>query len=77
MDAQSLRARFGAPDFIRREMNSELWRYDSGSCAIFFFLYRDGDMLRLRYYETLPRGTNMAADPRCLETLNGRAGSMS
>src|SRR5262245_12464008 len=27
-DAQSLRAAYGAPDFVRREMDSELWRYD-------------------------------------------------
>ena len=77
MDAQTLRARFGAPDFVRREMGSELWRYDSRSCAIFFFFYPDGGMLKLRYLETLPRGMNMAVDPACLATLNGRAGSMS
>jgi len=77
MDAQALRARFGAPDFVRREMGSELWRYDNGRCAIFFFLYPDGSMLKLRYFETLPRGMNMAADPACLATLSRRAGSMS
>jgi hypothetical protein len=77
MDGPALRARFGAPDFVRREMGSELWRYDSGSCAIFFFLYPDGGMLKLRYFETLPRGMGMAADPACLAALNGRVGSMS
>lgn len=75
-DAQSLRARYGAPDFVRREMDSELWRYDSAKCAIFFFLYRDGDALKIRYSETMPRGMNMAADPACIESLNGRASPM-
>src|SRR5712675_1533823 len=32
-DAQSLRARYGAPDFIRRDMETELWRYDGEACA--------------------------------------------
>ena len=73
-DAQSLRARYGAPDFIRREMGTELWRYDAEACSIFFFLYRDGDVLKLRYSETTPRGMNMAADPRCVESLNARGG---
>ena len=73
-DAQSLRARYGAPDFIRREMDTELWRYDGAACSIFFFLYRDGDVLRLRYSETTPRGMTMAADPACVESLNARGG---
>ena len=73
-DAQSLRARYGAPDFIRRETEIELWRYDGEACSIFFFLYRDGDVLKLRYSETTPRGMNMAADPHCVESLNARGG---
>jgi hypothetical protein len=73
-DAQSLRARYGAPDFIRREMETELWRYDGAACSIFFFLYREGDVLKLRYSETTPRGVNMATDPRCVESLNARGG---
>ena len=54
-EGAALRARFGAPNFIRREMDSELWRYDSGRCAVFFFLSRTGNELRLRYIDTLPR----------------------
>ena len=73
-DAQSLRARYGTPDFIRREMDTELWRYDAEACSIFFFLYRDGDVLKLRYSETTPRGMTMAADPACVERLNARGG---
>jgi hypothetical protein len=75
-DAQSLRVRFGAPDFVRREMDSELWRYDGMGCAIFFFLYRDGDIWRIRFTETEPRGQDMATDDRCVESLNARVGSM-
>jgi hypothetical protein len=75
-DAQSLRAAYGAPDFIRREMDTELWRYDGAACAAFFFLYREGDVLKLRYSETLPRGMSMAADPACVQSLSGRAGAM-
>jgi len=71
-DAQSLRAAYGAPDFIRKEMNSELWRYDGKNCAVFFFLYREGDQLRIRYTETTPRGRNVAADPQCMQGLSAR-----
>ena len=73
-DAQSLRARYGTPDFVRREMETELWRYDGAACSIFFFLYREGDALKLRYSETTPRGMNMAADARCVESLSARGG---
>jgi hypothetical protein len=75
-DAPSLRARYGAPDFVRQESDSELWRYDSEKCAVFFFLYREGDAFKLRYSETLPRGMMMSADPACIESLSGRAGSV-
>jgi hypothetical protein len=74
-DAVSLRERYGAPDFIRREPDSELWRYDGANCAAFFFLYREGNLLKLRYTETMPRGMDMAADPVCVESLSGRAAS--
>ena len=77
VDAASLRARYGPPDFVRREPDSELWRYDGADCAVFFFLYRDGDALRIRYTESTPRGMEMPADPKCVESLSAHAGGMS
>jgi hypothetical protein len=71
-DAQSLRTSYGAPDFIRKEMDSELWRYDGKNCAVFFFLYREGDLMRIRYTETNPRGKDVAADPECMQGLSAR-----
>ena len=71
-DAMSLRAAYGTPDFVRRETDSELWRYDAPGCAAFFFLYRDGDALRLRYTETNPRGREAVADPACIAKLDHR-----
>ena len=68
-DAQSLRAAYGTPAFIRREPDSELWRYDGMSCAAFFFLYSDGGTYRVRHTETSPRGSDMPADPDCLRSL--------
>src|SRR5215831_13700156 len=32
-DGPGLRAAYGAPDFIRREDESELWRYDVSGCV--------------------------------------------
>jgi len=71
-DAQTLRAAYGAPDFIRRETGSELWRYDAKSCAVFFFLYREANELRIRYTETNPRGKESPADAECMRGLNER-----
>ena len=71
-DAQSLRTAYGAPDFIRKETDSELWRYDGKNCAVFFFLYREGDLMRIRYTETNPRGKDVAADPECMQGLSAR-----
>ena len=68
-DAQSLRAAYGAPAFVRREPDSELWRYDGMRCAAFFFLYPEDGTYRIRYVETNPRGPDMPADPDCLRSL--------
>jgi len=73
-DAQSLRAVYGAPAFIRREPDSELWRYDGMSCTAFFFLYPEGGTYRIRHAETPPRGSDMPADPDCLKSLIVPAG---
>lgn len=68
-DAQSLRAAYGMPAFIRREPDSELWRYDGMGCAAFFFLYPEGGTYRVHHTETSPRGTDTPADPDCLRSL--------
>jgi hypothetical protein len=74
-DAVSLRMRYGAPNFIRREAETELWRYDGTDCAAFFFLYREGGVLKLRYSETMPRGMTNATDPVCVESLTAHSGA--
>jgi hypothetical protein len=68
-DAQSLRAAYGMPAFIRREPDAELWRYDGLRCAAFFFLYPEGGTYRVRHSETSPKGAAMSADPECLRSL--------
>lgn len=72
-DGDALRARLGSPDFVRREMNTELWRYDLDKCAVFFFMQKSDAMLRVRYTETLPHGMGVATDPDCIRQLELRA----
>ncbi len=64
-----LRVQFGAPAFARKEGTAQLWRYDGATCKAFFFLYPANDALNVRHVETTPRGTDMAADPKCLDEL--------
>jgi hypothetical protein len=49
--ARAMGRRFRSP-----RTDSELWRYDGADCAVFFFLYREGDAMRIRYTESMPRG---------------------
>ena len=72
MEAAALRMRLGNPDFVRRDMGTELWRYDAPRCSVFFFMQQQGGTLSVRYTETLPRGMNMAADPTCISALEQR-----
>lgn len=69
-DAATLRADYGDPDFLRNESQAQLCRYDTGLCAVFFFLYPEDGAWRLCRTETLPhRSGGGAGDPVCLNSL--------
>ncbi|HTT83864.1 MAG TPA: hypothetical protein VMF67_10315 [Rhizomicrobium sp.] len=69
LQSTALRAAFGAPSFVRKDGNVEIWRYDGANCKAFFFLYPYGNALLVRHVETLPRGSSMAADETCLSSF--------
>ncbi len=69
LPAAQLRAKLGAPAFVRRDGVTEMWRYDGTSCRAFFFLYGDVKSRVVRHVETLPRGADSAADAICLGAL--------
>jgi hypothetical protein len=72
-NAADLRAEFGAPDFVRKETDSELWRYDGANCALFALLYRENDDYLVRRLETLPAGNGTPADETCIASVKARA----
>ena len=69
LSGPQLRAIFGAPALLRQDRIAELWRYDGAGCHAFFFLYDKDGHKQVRHVETLPRGTVMAADDKCLSAL--------
>ena len=71
IDAARLTALAGAPAFTRKDGATEMWRYDSGSCRVFFFF--TGTPAKVQHIETMPRGQNVAADPECLNALSKRS----
>ncbi len=73
MSAARLRAAYGAPAFVRRDGDAQMWRYDSDRCKAFFFLYSEDSVFKVRHVETLPRGSLLAADLTCLDALRARA----
>jgi hypothetical protein len=70
-----LRAAYGPPSFTRKEYGAELWRYDTGSCRAFFFMYPAGNDMSVRHVETVPRGQDIAADAACLTSLRAKSAS--
>jgi hypothetical protein len=67
IDAARLQALAGTPAFTRKDGALEIWRYDTQTCRIFFFL--TGAPGKVQHVETLPRGAGSAADPECLRAL--------
>ena len=41
--AGTVRAKLGAPDFVRSEPGAEIWRYAGRSCQLFVFFYETAD----------------------------------
>ena len=64
-----VRVAFGAPAFVRKDGQTEMWRYDNPRCRAFFFFYAQGTGEVVRHVETLPRGATMAADAACLDAM--------
>lgn len=75
LTSAQLRTSFGPPTFSRRENGSELWRYDTAGCHVFFFLYPSGRDMSVRHVETVPRGKDIAADGACITALRGKPAS--
>jgi hypothetical protein len=74
---ESLRTAYGQPQLVRKESDSELWRYDGTNCAAFFFLYTVNGALHVRHVETLPRGQGEPIDVNCLKSIRTRASATS
>jgi len=72
MDTTALKTAFGSPAFVRKDGTAETWRYDGASCKAFFFFYPNAGATTVRHVETVPRGTEMAADEACLSQLRVR-----
>jgi len=72
LSAVAMRATFGAPAFVRKDGETEFWRYNGATCRAFFFLYKQNGALAVGHVETLPHGAAIAADNNCLNALRLR-----
>jgi hypothetical protein len=73
----NIQAAFGSPAFVRKDGQTQMWRYDGQTCRAFFFFYGQTGLQTLRHVETLPRGTAMAADATCLAALRAQQPKVS
>jgi len=69
LSAEALRAAFGTPAFVRKDGETEFWRYNGATCHAYFFLYKTNSILTVGHVETLPHGASIAADDSCLNAL--------
>ena len=75
-EANKILALYGKPAFVRKEKESELWRYDGQHCAAFFFMYQEQAGLRVRHVETYPAQGAMG-DAACLAGIKARVRATS
>jgi hypothetical protein len=62
----------GAPDFLRRDGDAEVWQYRAASCFLDVFLYVETDELRVAYAEARPRGSLRTTQEGCAAAIAGR-----
>ncbi|MEI9930643.1 MAG: hypothetical protein WDM89_08855 [Rhizomicrobium sp.] len=65
----ALRATFGEPAFVRKEGDTQFWRYNGAACHAFFFLYKQNGVLTVQHVESLPPGAAIGADNACINAL--------
>ncbi len=71
-DESYFRTEYGPPDFVRQEIESQLWRYDGSDCTLFVFLYIESESYVLRHAETDPPGVDGTIDTSCLRNIKSR-----
>jgi hypothetical protein len=71
LDASALRSILGAPDFVRRDGNTQMWRYGRGACTLTLFLHGEDERMAVEHVEG--RGLRSPIDPSadCAERLVG------
>jgi hypothetical protein len=69
LSADAVRATFGEPAFVRKDGETQFWRYNGAQCHAFFFLYKQNSILTVQHVETLPHGASIAADNDCINAL--------
>jgi hypothetical protein len=45
----------GAPDFVRRDGNAQIWQYRATNCVLDLFLYKTGGETTVKHAELRPR----------------------
>jgi len=45
----------GAPDFVRRDGNAQIWQYRATNCVLDLFLYKSGNETTVKHAELRPR----------------------
>jgi hypothetical protein len=60
-----IKTRLGMPTFSRKDGTTEMWRYDSKQCHVFFFFTAG----KISHVETIPRPTGQDIDTACLNAL--------
>jgi hypothetical protein len=72
LSAGELARTYGEPSFVRKEADSEIWRYDVGACRIFFFLYPGERSPTVRHVESIPSGGDQPIERNCLNAFKLR-----
>lgn len=57
---------FGAPAFLRKDGEAQIWQYRGTNCLLDVFLYKDGTGYKVKYAELRRRARGELTESACL-----------
>ncbi|WP_420560304.1 hypothetical protein [Tepidicaulis sp.] len=68
--ADGIRAKLGAPDFVRKEPGAEIWRYGGEACTLLVIFYEEGAQMRASHIDARAPGGGAADKGACVASVN-------
>lgn len=69
LDTESVASALGEPRQIRKEAPAQVWQYLAGDCVLDLYLYDEGGISRVTYFEARTPKAELSPADRCFKSV--------